>query len=130
MLSSIVVPKLNENDDVVQLLELLVPEGGHVEVDERLFTVETSKASVDVVAEKTGYVHWVSQAGDTVPMPSTIGFIGASIEEAQAATLGSDEVSASPIAPGVESLSAGETVRATRAARVRQLGKVRVFCKF
>ena len=117
MSSPILVPKLNENDDAVQLLELLVPEGGHVEVDEPFFTVETSKASVDIIAENAGYVHWVSQAGDTVPMPSTIGFIGASVEEAKAATLGSEVALGSPIAPVGESLGAGETVRATRAAR-------------
>ena len=111
----IIVPRLNENDDDVQLVEFLVSGGKHVERDDPLFLVETSKAIVEITAEREGYVHWLTDAGREVPMPSTIGLIGDSLEELRqvAATLESDLPAASAASGGRH----GEGPTATRAAR-------------
>ena len=103
----IIVPRLNENDDDVQLVEFLVSGGKHVERDDPLFLVETSKAIVEITAEREGYVHWLTDAGREVPMPSTIGLIGDSLEELRevAATLESDLPAASAASVVSSSLS-------------------------
>ena len=51
----IVVPKLNENDDEVIVVELA---DGYVEPGQALFSVETSKAVQEVEAEAAGFVLW------------------------------------------------------------------------
>ncbi len=78
MPTPIVVPKLNENDDEVVVVELAE---GQVAVGDALFSVETSKAVQEVEAEEPGFVLWQAQVGDRVDVLSELGWIFATEEE-------------------------------------------------
>jgi acetyltransferase-like isoleucine patch superfamily enzyme len=78
----IVVPKLNENDDEVIVVELSA--APHVEPGEVLFSVETSKAVAEVEAEDSGFVLWDVAVGERVPVLSEVGRLFATEEERDA----------------------------------------------
>jgi acetyltransferase-like isoleucine patch superfamily enzyme len=78
MATPIVVPKLNENDDEVVVVELA---DGYVQPGEALFSVETSKAVQEVEAEAAGFVLWNAQVGDRVAVLAELGWLFASEEE-------------------------------------------------
>ena len=81
MPTSIVVPKLNENDDEVIVVELA---DGYVAAGQALFSVETSKAVQEVEAETAGFVLWSAQVGDRVDVLAELGWIFATEEERDA----------------------------------------------
>ena len=94
----IVVPKLNENDDEVIVVELA---DGYVAAGQALFTVETSKAVQEVEAETAGFVLWSAQVGDRVDVLAELGWIFATEEERDAwgaggAATASEAVEAEP----------------------------------
>jgi acetyltransferase-like isoleucine patch superfamily enzyme len=78
MATPIVVPKLNENDDEVVVVELA---DGHVRPGEALFSVETSKAVQEVEAEAAGFVLWNARVGDRVAVLAEVGWLFATEEE-------------------------------------------------
>jgi acetyltransferase-like isoleucine patch superfamily enzyme len=78
MATPIVVPKLNENDDEVVVVELA---DGYVQPGEALFSVETSKAVQEVEAEAAGFVLWNAQVGDRVAVLAELGWLFATEEE-------------------------------------------------
>jgi acetyltransferase-like isoleucine patch superfamily enzyme len=81
MPTPIVVPKLNENDDEVIVVELA---DGYVQPGQPLFSVETSKAVQEVEAEVAGFVLWAAQVGDRVGMLAELGWLFATEEERDA----------------------------------------------
>jgi acetyltransferase-like isoleucine patch superfamily enzyme len=81
MPTPIVVPKLNENDDEVIVVELA---DGYVQPGQPLFSVETSKAVQEVEAEGAGFVLWAAQVGDRVGMLAELGWLFATEEERDA----------------------------------------------
>jgi acetyltransferase-like isoleucine patch superfamily enzyme len=81
MPTPIVVPKLNENDDEVIVVELA---DGYVSAGQALFSVETSKAVQEVEAETAGFVLWSAQVGDRVDVLAELGWIFATEEERDA----------------------------------------------
>jgi acetyltransferase-like isoleucine patch superfamily enzyme len=81
MPTAIVVPKLNENDDEVVVVELA---DGYVQPGQALFSVETSKAVQEVEAEAAGFVLWSAQVGDRVSVLSELGWLFATEEERDA----------------------------------------------
>ena len=83
----IVVPKLNENDDEVIVVEL--SPGPYVEPGQVLFAVETSKAVAEVEAEDSGFVLWDVQIGDRVRVLAEVGRLFATEEERDAWPTGS-----------------------------------------
>jgi acetyltransferase-like isoleucine patch superfamily enzyme len=78
MATPIVVPKLNENDDEVVVVELA---DGYVQPGEALFSVETSKAVQEVEAEAAGFVLWNARVGDRVDVLAELGWLFATEEE-------------------------------------------------
>ena len=78
MATPIVVPKLNENDDEVVVVELA---DGYVQPGEALFSVETSKAVQEVEAEAAGFVLWNARVGDRVAVLAELGWLFATEEE-------------------------------------------------
>ena len=78
MATPIVVPKLNENDDEVIVVELA---DGYIEPGQALFSVETSKAVQEVEAEAAGFVLWNAQVGDRIAVLSELGWLFATEEE-------------------------------------------------
>jgi acetyltransferase-like isoleucine patch superfamily enzyme len=108
----IVVPKLNENDDEVIVVEL---SDGYVQPGEALFSVETSKAVQEVEAETAGFVLWNAQVGERVAVLAELGWLFATEEERDGWT--TDR-------PGVEAAApAGERLATEPARRLAsQLG--------
>ena len=82
MPTPIVVPKLNENDDEVIVVELT--EGRYVQPGQVLFAVETSKAVAEVEAEGAGFPLWSVDVGDRVRVLAEVGFLFATEEERDA----------------------------------------------
>jgi acetyltransferase-like isoleucine patch superfamily enzyme len=78
MATAIVVPKLNENDDEVVVVELA---DGYVQPGEALFSVETSKAVQEVEAEVAGFPLWNARVGDRVAVLAELGWLFATEEE-------------------------------------------------
>jgi acetyltransferase-like isoleucine patch superfamily enzyme len=78
MATPIVVPKLNENDDEVVVVELA---DGYVQAGQALFSVETSKAVQEVEAEAGGFVLWDARVGDRVAVLAELGWLFATEEE-------------------------------------------------
>jgi acetyltransferase-like isoleucine patch superfamily enzyme len=108
MPTPIVVPKLNENDDEVVVVELA---DGYVAAGQALFSVETSKAVQEVEAETAGFVLWFAQVGDRVDVLAELGWIFATEEErdgwstdrpASAADIPSGEPSPAAARPATE----------------------------
>ena len=74
----IVIPDLGDFDEV-EVIEILVKAGDHVEREDGLITLETDKATMDVPAAESGVVKSLTVAvGDTVSSGSVIGKIPSS----------------------------------------------------
>lgn len=102
MATPIVVPKLNENDDEVIVVELA---DGYVQPGEALFSVETSKAVQEVEAEAAGFVLWNAQVGDRVAVLAELGWLFATEEERDGWSTNTDRPSADAAAPAGERLA-------------------------
>lgn len=74
---SVVVPKLNNNDDSYVLIEWLVPHGGAVVEGQTIAEVETSKAVEELVAATLGTLQHMVPAGDDCRPGQVIGHITA-----------------------------------------------------
>ncbi|MBF0153478.1 MAG: hypothetical protein HQL64_07045 [Magnetococcales bacterium] len=77
----IVIPRLNDNDDFVTLLEWLVPAGSFVSAGDPLYCVETTKAAVDLQAEGAGYLHPLAEPGRELAVGAVVGHLTASRDE-------------------------------------------------
>jgi acetyltransferase-like isoleucine patch superfamily enzyme len=97
MPTPIVVPKLNENDDEVVVVELA---DGYVQSGQPLFSVETSKAVQEVEAEAAGFVLWAAQVGDRVGVLAELGWLFATEEERDAWGANRPAVETEPPVPG------------------------------
>lgn len=82
MAVSIHVPRINNNDDEVKLVELQVVAGDKVTQGQVLGSVETDKAVVDIESPADGFVLAIrGEAGDTVTVGAVLIWLGASAEE-------------------------------------------------
>ena len=71
------VPRVNNNDDSVRIVELRVKEGDFVKRGQILGAVETDKAVLDVMAERDGYVLKIlAQSGETAGVGSVLLWLG------------------------------------------------------
>jgi len=71
----IVMPQLGVNDAVVRIIAWLVEPGQAVKVGDEIVTLETSKATLELEAERAGHVYPIAQAGEDVPVRRAIGVI-------------------------------------------------------
>lgn len=78
---TVTTPQLGVNDPFATLVAWHVEDGGKVNVDEPLCTLETSKATFDVPAEATGYVAHLAQAGDDLAISAPLALISPNREE-------------------------------------------------
>ena len=77
------VPRVNNNDDTVRVVELLCSEGQFVKSGDILGSVETDKALVDVVADRDGYVLKIlQQPGATANVGSVLLWLGTAPDDA------------------------------------------------
>lgn len=108
MPSPLYVPRVNNNDDSVRVVELRVKEGEFVKRGQILGAVETDKAVLDVPAECDGYVLKIlGRSGETASVGSVLLWLGDSAGEQVA------EQAPAAVAVG----TAGGTERPTAKAR-------------
>lgn len=82
MAVAIHVPRINNNDDEVKLVELVVSPGTAVAAGERIAAVETDKAIVDVEAPNAGFLlAFEAEVDSTVRVGSVLAWIGDSADE-------------------------------------------------
>lgn len=99
MPQAIHVPRINNNDDQVKLVELHVAVGDAVYDGQVVAAVETDKANVEVQASAAGFVIAVrGELGTSVEVGSVLLWIGAKADEAPPAEAGGPESVASSIA--------------------------------
>ncbi len=73
-------PRINTNDDQVQLVAWRVAPGDHVEAGEEMADVETTKAVVAVEAERSGYVSPLVAVGEIVAVGAPLAWIADSAD--------------------------------------------------
>jgi len=96
MASPVHVPRVNNNDDTVRVVELLCSEGQFVKSGQILGSVETDKAVVDVAADCDGHVLKVlQQTGATARVGSILLWLGNAPDEMVPADLLPTALSAS-----------------------------------
>ncbi|AUX32348.1 MULTISPECIES: condensation domain-containing protein [Sorangium] len=114
MKSIIRLTKLSSNDETTLIAEWLAKDGDYVAAEQVIARVETSKATVDVHSEASGYLRTRCKAGDELPVGAPIAEIYAERRELEAAV-------ASEVAPkggaGGGGRAVGELARLSRPAR-------------
>jgi acetyltransferase-like isoleucine patch superfamily enzyme len=83
MYKEVKVPRIAVNDDFVVLVEWQVTNGTYVEEGTPLCVIETSKASFEMVAERSGFVKILALQGERVPIQETICLLCDSLDEMQ-----------------------------------------------
>lgn len=75
-------PRVNNNDDIVQVIAFRVGVGDYIEKGDIVLDVETDKAIVEVAAENDGYVlKLMCEVDDKVAVGSVLLWLGESIDE-------------------------------------------------
>ncbi len=82
MPSPVVIPRINNNDDVVKLSHLFVKPGESVRAKTLLAEIETDKATFEIEAESDGFILRIDrEIGEMCDVGSTLLWMGASFEE-------------------------------------------------
>jgi len=107
MATAVYVPRVNNNDDEVKLIELKAAVGQAVAVGDVLGVVETDKAMVDIESPAAGFVLAVRGAeGDTVTVGTVLVWLGATADEAAPAEeAAADTDTAATAAPTAKALA-------------------------
>ena len=110
MATAVYVPRVNNNDDEVKLIELKAAVGQAVAVGDVLGVVETDKAMVDIESPAAGFVLAVRAAeGDTVTVGTVLVWLGATADEAapaeEAVTASEGAATAAPTAKALALLA-------------------------
>jgi len=79
--SEILVPLLNTNEPEARLVSIHVKDGQAVEKDAPLFTIETTKATSEIVSPETGFVRLWAKEGDTLAVGDRLGVITETVNE-------------------------------------------------
>jgi len=85
---AVTVPQLGVNDPKATLVRWLVADGATVSVGSLICELETTKATIEVEADRSGTIVLLAEAGDEVPVGAPLGWIGddrSALEAARAA---------------------------------------------
>ena len=86
MTTEIVIPvvgKLGNKYDIVQVVEWKAKEGDFVDRDSTILIVETDKASADIPAGASGFLHILVETGGRFTVGTVAGVIAETEEELQ-----------------------------------------------
>lgn len=81
MVYEVLVPKIGVNEDFVKLVEWRVVDGDYVEKGSTLCTVETTKASFEIEAERKGFVKTLVKKGEKALIQTVICLLADSLDE-------------------------------------------------
>lgn len=111
----VVIPRANTNDDQARVVEVCVENGQRVSEGDLLFTIETTKSTIDIEAEVTGVIRDLSLAVDGVV---SVGQVVASLW-----VEGVVEAAGRPPSPGPDASVTGQwRITARGRKRAKQLG--------
>ncbi|MFO1250841.1 MAG: 2-oxo acid dehydrogenase subunit E2 [Inhella sp.] len=129
-------PRINTNDDQVQLVAWRVAPGDYVEAGEEMADVETTKAVVAVEAERSGYLSPLVAVGEIVAVGAPLAWIADSADAVlsvpaaePAASVAEPALSPPPapsITPAAGGISLSLQVPAAAAAPTAELGSSRL----
>jgi pyruvate/2-oxoglutarate dehydrogenase complex dihydrolipoamide acyltransferase (E2) component len=85
----VIMPKLGAYTEDILLTEWLVEEGAEISAGTVVLEMETDKTTADVEAEASGWLHRLVQAGEKVPIGTSVGLIAETREEYEALATGS-----------------------------------------
>lgn len=76
MVTEIIIPLINTNEPEAMLTDVLVQEGQKINIGDVLCVLETTKSTMELVAEEAGYVVGIrKREGDTIRAGDVFGFI-------------------------------------------------------
>jgi len=78
---TVFVPQIGVNDDSAVVVEYLFNEGDHVDKNDTLITVESTKSIIEIFAETSGYFLPCCEVGEEVGVNGELGYIFTSIED-------------------------------------------------
>lgn len=113
MITTINTPRINTNDDQVEVLRWHVADGARVAAGDELVDMETSKAVVTLTAECAGYLRALVKAGTVVRVGAPLYACADTPEELAAAN-------GEPTAAGTPGLAASTAFTTTRLSRAAQ----------
>jgi len=87
MITIVKVPRINTNDNAVEVVDWEVEDGAFVEKGREIVVLETSKAAVTLEAETEGYIRQLAKRGDLVLDGSPLCCLATSADELPALTL-------------------------------------------
>ncbi|MCJ8277798.1 MAG: 2-oxoglutarate dehydrogenase complex dihydrolipoyllysine-residue succinyltransferase, partial [Bdellovibrionales bacterium] len=94
------VPAVGESVTEAEVGEWLKQSGDYVERDEIILTLETDKASVEVVAEASGVLETKAEEGDTVEIGAVIATLDTSAEAPAGSAAPKEEAAPAPVRNG------------------------------
>lgn len=99
MKQEILVPRVNTNDDEVELVHWYVEDKQFVEVGQEIADVESSKAVMSIESEASGYILTSAKVGDNVGVGAPLATIYTELAELEA------DLNGSVVAPATQDLS-------------------------
>jgi len=105
MITTVLTPRINTNDEQVEVLEWHVLRGAPVAVGQEIVDVETSKSTVTLAAETAGYIRPMVEKGTVVQVGSPLYLCATEAGELDAAAVASppeafvNPTSPAPVAP-------------------------------
>ena len=101
MITTVPAPRINTNDDRVEVVVWHVERGDLVAIGQEIVDVETTKSTVTVAAEAAGYIQPLVEKGSVVPVGDPLYLCASSLEEldsapATAAPVLSSQAASSP----------------------------------
>jgi pyruvate/2-oxoglutarate dehydrogenase complex dihydrolipoamide acyltransferase (E2) component len=98
MITTVPAPRINTNDDRVEIVVWHVERGALVSVGQEIVDVETTKSTVTVAAEAAGYIRPLVEQGSVVPVGDPLYLCASSLEELESAPAASAPAASSPAA--------------------------------
>ena len=92
------VPRLNANEDEVELLSCVVPSGTHVTAGQHIGDVGTTKTAVQIDAPADGYLQWRSEVGALIAIGAVLAEFTESAEDTASARAADVSVPATAVA--------------------------------
>lgn len=97
MITTLNTPRINTNDDRVEIVEWHVEDNSYVDIGQPVVDIETSKAVITVEAEASGYVAQLLPKGTVARVGTPYACIASTLDELQRAA--AESTTRSPFAP-------------------------------
>ena len=90
MITTVPAPRINTNDDRVEVVVWHVERGALIAIGQEIVDVETTKSTVTVAAEAAGYIWPLVEKGSVVPVGDPLYLCASTLEELDSAPVSAD----------------------------------------